>query len=171
MSNLRQDDRGISYDMYLWLFHMSQALDGAMPHAATKSNDSVDDIRRKVTSDLGGLLANLSREERIAACRALRDFLMNSETISAKGMRWQMDMILKEDGDKTPRLPGPLPAERALGDSNEGNDEQNTTTDELPGPLPAERALGDSNEGNDEQNTTTDGYEPEEDESEPEEEE
>ena len=115
------DDQGISYDTYLRLFHMSTALDGAMPLAAT---------RRKVTSDLRALLATLSREQGMVACTVMRNYLMDSEKIAAKVMRWEMDMMLQEDDDEISGLPSFFPAEPALSDSDEDNDEQNTTTDE-----------------------------------------
>lgn len=127
------DDQGISYDTELWLFHMYTALDSARLLAAT---------RRKVTSDLRALLATLSREQGMVACTVMRNYLMDSETIAAKVVRWEMDMMLQEDDDEISRLPSFFPAERALSDSVEA----------------AERALSDSDEGNDEQNTTTDEH-------------
>ena len=106
MSDLRPDDRGMDTATCLEFYRMSTASGDQEPPitaTAADSSDSDASTKKKVTFDLGALLATPSTDEEKAAVRARARELDKNEALPARTMRRRVSAELQGDGEVTRR--------------------------------------------------------------------
>lgn len=106
MSNLRPDDRGMGTATCLEFYRMSTASGEQEPLITTTTADSSDSdasTTKKVTFDLGALLATPSTDEQKTKVRTRAHELDKHEALPAMTMRRRVAEELRGDGEVTRR--------------------------------------------------------------------